>query len=385
MPWIERRVEMLREQFVIRCLKEDSNISALCREYGISRKTGYKWIKRYQECGCLEDKSRKPKRTKSKTDERIEKLIIETRQERPGWGARKIHAYLTRNGENMPCIRTVNNILKRNGLISPEASQARRAFKRFEREHSNDLWQADFKGDILMADGNKCYPLGIIDDHSRYALLIEPKHNQKGVLYNFIQTFQKYGLPQSILTDNGSTFAGFNRGYTQFERALMDQDILPIHGRVYHPQTQGKIERFYRSMVDELLKFHRLQNFAEAIELLEQWRLIYNHERPHEALGDRCPAQIYTPSERSYQEEVLPYDYSSQYRVYRINNWGYIRFAGFQIYISETFSDTYVQLRPNNDEDSIFVCYRNFVIANIKLTNGELMSRKAYRLKYLYN
>ena len=285
----------------------------------------------------------------------------------------------------MPCIRTVNNILKRNGLISPEASQARRPFKRFEREHSNDLWQADFKGDILMADGNKCYPLGIIDDHSRYALLIEPKHNQKGVLHNFIQTFQKYGLPQSILTDNGSTFSGFNRGYTQFERALMDQDILPIHGRVYHPQTQGKIERFYRSMVDELLKFHRLQNFGEAIELLEQWRLIYNHERPHEALGDRCPAQIYTPSERSYQEEVLPYEYSSQYRVYRINNWGYLRFAGFQIYISETFSDTYLQLIPNDDEDSVFVCYRNFVIAKINLTNGELMSRKAFRLKYLYN
>jgi len=385
MPWMERRVEMLREQFVIRCLKEDSNISALCREYGISRKTGYKWIKRYQESGCLEDKSRKPKRTSSKTDERIEKLIIETRQERPGWGARKIHAYLSRKGEHMPCIRTVNNILKRNGLISLEASQARRPFKRFEREHSNDLWQADFKGDILMADGNKCYPLGIIDDHSRYALLIEPKHNQKGVLHNFIQTFQKYGLPQSILTDNGSTFSGFNRGYTQFERALMDQDILPIHGRVYHPQTQGKIERFYRSMVDELLKFHRLQNFGEAIELLEQWRLIYNHERPHEALGDRCPAQIYTPSERSYQEEVLPYDYSSQYRVYRINNWGYLRFAGFQIYISETFSDTYLQLIPNDDEDSVFVCYRNFVIAKINLTNGELMSRKAFRLKYLYN
>ena len=385
MPWIERRVEMLREQFVIRCLEKDSNISALCREYGISRKTGYKWIKRYQECGCLEDKSRKPKRTRSKTDERIEKLIIETRKRRPGWGARKIHAYLTRTGENMPCIRTVNNILKRNGLISLEASQARRPFKRFEREHNNDLWQADFKGDILMADGNKCYPLGIIDDHSRYALLIEPKHNQKGVLHNFIQTFQKYGLPQSILTDNGSTFAGFNRGYTQFERALMDQDILPIHGRVYHPQTQGKIERFYRSMVDELLKFHRLQNFAEAIELLEQWRLIYNHERPHEALGDRCPAQIYTPSERSYQEEVLTYDYGSKYRVYRINNWGYLRFAGFQIYISETFRDTYVQLIPNDGNDSVLVCYRNFVIANINLINGELMSRKAYRLKYLYN
>jgi len=236
-----------------------------------------------------------------------------------------------------------------------------------------------------MADGNKCYPLGIIDDHSRYALLIEPKHNQRGILQNFIQIFLKYGLPQSILTDNGPSFAGFNHGYTQFERALMDQDILPIHGRVYHPQTQGKIERFYRSMSDELLKFHRLRNFAEAIEVLEQWRLMYNHERPHEALGDRCPAQIYTPSQRAYHEKVLPYEYSSKYRVYKINNWGYIRFASYQTYISQTFRDTYVQLIPHDDEDSVLVCNRNFVIAKLDVTNGELMGRRAYRLKNPYN
>lgn len=385
MPWIERRVEMLREQFVNESLKEDRNISALCRQYGISRKTGYKWIKRYHESGCLEDESRKPKRTSTKTDEKIENLIIEVREERPGWGARKIHAYLSRKGQNMPCVRTVNNILKRNGLISLEASQARRPFKRFEREHNNDLWQADFKGDILMADGNKCYPLGIIDDHSRYALLIEPKHNQKGILQNFIQTFLKFGLPQSILTDNGPTFAGFRHGYTQFERALMDQDILPIHGRVYHPQTQGKIERFYRSMSDELLKFHPLQNFTDATEVLEQWRIIYNDERPHEALGDCCPAQIYRPSQRTYQEKVLPYEYDSQYRMYRINNWGYIRFANLQIYISETFRATYVQLIPCEEEDLVLVCYRNFVIAKIDLTKGELLSRKAYRQRPMYN
>lgn len=385
MPWIERRVEMLREEFVIRCLEKDSNISALCREYGISRKTGYKWIKRYHESGCLENKSREPKRLNTKTNAKIEKGIIKLRQERPGWGARKIHAYLSQKGENMPCVRTVNNILKRNGLISLEASLARKKFKRFEREHSNDLWQADFKGDILMADGNKCYPLGIIDDHSRYALLIEPKHNQREILGNFIQVFLEHGLPRSILTDNGPSFSGLNHGYTQFERALMDQDILPIHGRAYHPQTQGKIERFYRSMSDELLKFHRIQNFSDAIEILEQWRTVYNHERPHEALRDRCPAQIYKPSQRAYQEKVMQYEYGSEHRVYKINNWGYVRFAHYQTYISQTFKDTYVQLIPHESEDSVLVCYRNFVIAKIDVTNGELMSRKAFRLKSLYN
>lgn len=385
MPWMERRVEMLREQFVMQSLKEDRNISALCEEYGISRKTGYKWIKRYLENGCFEDQSRKPKNISCKTDEKIEKLIIEVRQKRPGWGARKIHSYLAHKGHDMPCVRTVNNLLKRNGLISLEASRASRPFKRFEREYSNELWQADFKGDILMADGNRCYPLTIMDDHSRYALLVEPKINQKGVLQSFIQTFRIYGLPQSVLTDNGATFAGFKNGYTQFEKALMDQDILPIHGRFYHPQTQGKIERFHRSMKNEVLRFHPILNFTDAIHSLGEWKTVYNNERPHEALGDRCPAQVYTSSQRTYQENVLPYEYGSKYHLYRINNWGYLRFAGYKIYISETFRDTYVQLIPSDGDDLVLVCYRNFIIAKIDVTNGELIGRKAYRLGNMYN
>jgi len=384
MPWMERGVEMLREEFIVRSMQEDRNISALCKEYGISRKTGYKWIKRYQEIGSLKDQSKRPKKSSSKTDERIEKLILDIRQKLPGWGARKIQAYLCRKEENVPCTRTVNNILKRNGLISLEESLARQPFRRFEREQNNELWQADFKGDILMADGNKCYPLTILDDHSRYALCIEPKSNQRDVIQDFIRIFRVHGLPQSILTDNGASFGGSKNGYSQFERALMDQDILPIHGRVYHPQTQGKIERFHRSMKNEVLKFHPLLNILDAAEILEKWNVLYNCERPHEALGDRCPAQVYTSSTRSYQEKVSPYEYNSQYRLYRINNWGYLRFAGYQIFISGTFKDTLVQLVPTDSEETILVCYRNFIIAKINLTNGELLSRKAYRLKYLY-
>lgn len=385
MPWMERRVRMLREEFIAQIEKEDRNISALCREFGISRKTGYKWIKRYQESGSLEDQNKKPKTSRSKTGEKIEKLIFELRQERPGWGARKIQAFLSQKGYEMPCVRTVNNILKRNGLISLEASLARRPFKRFEREQNNELWQADFKGDILMLDGGRCYPLTILDDHSRFALLIEPRHDQKDVLRSFIPVFRLYGLPEAILTDNGRNFAGLNNGYTLFERALIDQDILPIHGRVRHPQTQGKIERFHRSMESEVLKLHRPINFADATEVLDQWKSVYNFERPHEALGDRCPAQVYTPSQRSYLEKVQPYDYESQYHLIKINNWGYLRFADFHIYISETFRDTRVQLIPSEGDDSVLVCYRNFIIAKIDVTNGDLLSRKAYRLRSLYN
>lgn len=381
MPWMEKRVKMLREEFIHRSLETGRNFSALCEEYGISRKTGYKWLKRYHDDENLGDQSKNPRRFINKTNQTIERLIIDTRKECPAWGARKIQVYLCGKGYEMPCVRTVNNILGRNGLISREASLARRPIKRFEREKNNELWQADFMGDFLMVDGNRCYPLTILDDHSRYALLIEPKHNQRDVTKNFIHVFRMYGLPEAILTDNGANFSGLKNGYTLFERALFDQDILPIHGRPYHPQTQGKIERFHRSLQNEVLKLHRPIDIADAKRALSQWRELYNFERPHQALGDRCPAQVYSPSQREYKEKVPQYDYSSQYRLYKINNWGFLRLANYQIFISETFRDTYVQLIPSEGDDAALVCYRNFVIAKIDVANGRLLSRKAYRLR----
>ena len=371
---------MLREEFIRRSMEDDRNISDLCEEFGISRKTGYKWIKRYQEDGCLEDRSKRPLRLGSKTANWVEELIIETRHERPRWGAQKIQSYLDRKGYPMPCVRTVNNILKRNGLISQEATLARRPFKRFEREHNNELWQADFKGDFLMGNGTRCYPLTILDDHSRYALLIEPKPDQQDVQSSFVRIFQLFGLPEAILTDNGPTFAGPHGGYTQFERMLMDQDVLPIHGRFYHPQTQGKIERFHRSLKNEVLYLRNIQNLDEAARTFEKWQQIYNFERPHSALGNKCPADVYSTSPRQFREIVPVYDYNTEHRMYRINNWGFLRFAKYQIYISETFRDTHVQLIPLESEDIALICYRNFIIAKIDVTSGELLSRKAYRL-----
>lgn len=380
MPWMERRVEMLREEFITRSLEEGRNFSALCEEFGISRKTGYKWIKRYRENGCLEDRSRKPQKVSSKTEDWVEGLILEARQERPRWGAEKIYTYLGRKGYPMPCVRTINNILKRNGLITPEASLARKPFKRFERDHCNELWQADFKGDFKMANGERCFPLTILDDHSRYAILIEPKPDQKDIQSSFIRVFRNFGLPESILTDNGPIFAGFKSGYTQFERMLLDQDVLPIHGRVYHPQTQGKIERFHRSLKSEVLFLKDLRDLDDAARAFNKWQQIYNFERPHAALKNKCPAEIYSISPRPYLETVSAFDYNSKFRLYRINNWGFLRFAKYQIYISETFRGTYVQLIPVESEDIALVCYRNFIIAKIDMKCGELLSRKAYRL-----
>lgn len=178
------------------------------------------------------------------------------------------------------------------------------------------MWQTDFKGEFRMLDGNYCYPLDILDNRSRFAIRIVPHTStQNVVIPAFLEAFREFGLPNSILSDNGAQFAGFKRGYTKFERWLMDLDILPIHGRVKHPQTQGKIERFHRSMKQELLKHTDIQDIEDARRKLGLWREKYNNQRPHEALGMRCPGEVYTRSTRELPEKIQTFEYSGAHRV----------------------------------------------------------------------
>lgn len=249
MPWESRTVEDQRKEFA-RAAQNCSNFSALCREYGITRRTGTKWKQRYALGEPLKDQSRRPHTTPTKTSPEIENLILAVWTQNPGWGAKTIHAVLTRQGcTNLPCVKTINNILHRYGCISPEETLKHKPFTRFEKEHCNELLQTDFKGEFRMADGNYCYTLTVLDDRSRFCLAAEPSLSTANfVIPTFRTVFRTYGMPDSILSDNGAQFAGFKKGFTQFERWLMDYDILPIHGRIKHPQTQGKIERFHRTM-----------------------------------------------------------------------------------------------------------------------------------------
>lgn len=358
------------------------NFSALCREYGIDRHTGYKWVERYGADQPLTDRSRRPHTTPGRTPEEVERLILAVRAANPGWGAKTIHSVLERQGHSgLPCIKTMNNILKRYGRISPEESLKHRPYIRFEKELCNMMWQTDFKGEFLMADGQYCYVLNIMDDHSRFILKMAPRLSAKNVVIPVFQAaFREYGLPDSILSDNGAQFAGFRRGYTQFERWLMDLDILPIHGRIKHPQTQGKIERFHRTMKAELLKHTEIADIEDAERKISAWRDKYNNIRPHEALGMKTPGEVYVPSERKYEERIKRWEYSGQYHVIKVNNWGYVRFAGWQVYLSETMSGQYLEFRPSPDGRSFIVCYRNFKVAQFSTEDGSLIDRSIARL-----
>lgn len=375
MPWKEKTVMEQRKEFIEQAA-ECTNFSALCREYGISRKTGYKWLNRFREDGSVSDRSRRPKHPHAKTAPVIEAAVLAMREENPSWGGRTIHAVLEADGiKGLPSAKTCSNILKRNGCIKPEESLKHRAYQRFEREQCNSLWQTDFKGDFGLLDGSRCYPLDILDDHSRFCIRTEPKNSATGVKESFIQAFQEYGLPDAILSDHGSQFAGFKGGYTHFERWLMDLDILPIHGRIMHPQTQGKIERFHRTMKAELLREPFL-DLKDAKKHFARWRWKYNEIRPHSALNMKTPASVYTPSKRLLFEPK-PYEYTGH--VCKVNNWGYLRFGPVQLFLSETMANTYLEVVPASD-DTFSVRYRNFQNALIDANAKNLIHRRIRRL-----
>ena len=378
MSWEAKTVMEQREQFVKEATEGNGTITALCRKYGISRKTGYKWLNRAAEGLQLCDQSRRPNQQPSKTADELEALIVQMRLSHPAWGGKTIRAVLEAAGvEGLPSDKTCCNILKRNGLIDPAESAKHTAFQRFEKHHCNEMWQTDFKGDFLLGNGVRCYPLTILDDHSRYSIRIEPKVSATDVKSSFIAAFQEYGLPNSVLSDNGSQFAGAHRGLSTFERFLIDLDILPIHGRPIHPQTQGKIERFHRTFKQEALRTIPI-DMDNAATRFANWRWTYNEVRPHHALGMKTPASVYQPSTRKYYEPK-PYVYDEGSRLIKVNNWGYLRFGSNQLFLSETMADTYVEIRfAENDKFSVI--YRNYIIASIDAVEGKLLERHIRRL-----
>ena len=357
--------------------QQSSNFSALCREYRISRPTGYKWLRRYEAGETLDDHSRRPYSSPERISLELERQILEIRAENPGWGAKRIQCVLGRRGcEDLPCVKTVNNVLNRNGCISPEESAKRKPYHRFERDECNKLWQTDFKGEFRMADQRYCYPLTILDDHSRFSIAIAPRLSTDNVVIPaFRAAFSEFGLPDAILSDNGAQFAGFRNGFTQFEKWLMSLDVLPIHGRVRHPQTQGKIERFHRTMKSELLQHTVMHDIGDAEEQFALWRRKYNEQRPHEALGMRCPAEVYEPSSRPVPETIPSFTYGGEFHVIKVNSWGYVRFDKWQVYLSETMAGEYVEFRPAPNGETFFACFRNYKIAEFDAHTGKRLNR----------
>lgn len=382
MPWKDKTVEDTREGFIKRILAKEKSKSALCREYGISRPTGDKWISRYENGEAMKNRSRAPFKSPNKTNKETEQLILDLRKKYPAQGATKLKRMLKNKGaKNLPCNSTVNAILKRNGCITKEASEAATPYKRFEKEFPNDMWQADFKGDFLLENKERCFPLCVIDDHSRFNLCIDAKRNEQRipVIESFKRMFSENGMPKILLCDNGNPWgASQSAGITLFEVWLMDLGILTIHGRIRHPQTQGKEEKFNGNLTRELLKGRSFKDFNEIQCRFDEYRLFYNNERPHHSLDLDVPAQHYSKSSIRMPVEIEEWKYVSEYELRTIKKTGYLTYKGQGYYLSESLGGLEIGVKPSSTDGFVNLFYRNFKVARIDLLERSVVSRKIY-------
>ena len=386
MPWEEKGLETMREEFVKRVLSQEMSKSALCKEYGISRPTGDKWITRYMAGEDLNDRSKAPQTVSNRTAKDVEAFIVNYRKKYPAIGAVKIHRMLHDEGvTELPCPKTINNILKRNGLITKEASQATTPYKSFEKSMPNEMWQGDFKGHFALKNGFRCHPLDIIDDYSRYNLCCVPMETETfaEIKPYMIETFKNYGLPFSFLCDNGNPWGtSQSAGFTKFEVWLMELGILTLHGRGLHPQTQGKEERFNGSLTRELLKYNTFEDQADAARKFAEYREFYNNKRPHNSLNLETPSTRYVKSQRVYPSKIRDWEYSSELKLHCVKETGYITFRGQGYFLSEAFSGKQIAMRESSKGGGLVNLYfRQFKIAQLDVDKRVFTFRRAYLIE----
>ncbi len=370
MPWQEVSTMQSRSEFVGLAQHEGANIRQLCRRYGISPSTAYKWLKRQREGVDLKDRSRRPQASPLRSDTAIEEAVLALRQAHPAWGARKLKHRLVALGEAAPAVSTVHAILVRHGCISVEASEAAKPWQRFEHAKPNDLWQMDFKGHVPLAQG-RCHPLTILDDHSRYNLCLGACADEREgtVKAHLVATFRSYGLPARMTMDNGAPWGDSQAYFTRMDVWLMKQGIRVGHSRPYHPQTQGKDERFHRTLNAEVLQGVTFSELLASQTAFDRWRVIYNQQRPHEALAMQVPQQRYRASAREYQPSPAPPEYADDRQVRRVQEHGCISWHGHDYRIGSAFAGEPVAVRRTTDERLYDVFWNTRRIAQINASN----------------
>ena len=255
----------------------------------------------------------------------------------------------------MPSASTITAILHRHGRIAAAAGAGHKPFERFERAAPNELWQMDYKGHFATRAG-RCHPLTVVDDHSRYAVGLRACGDERGgtVQAELTAIFRRYGLPERMLMDNGSPWGSdaLHR-HTWLTVWLLELGVAVSHGRPYHPQTQGKDERFHRTLTAEVIGRRAFADLAECQRRFDAWRVVYNTQRPHEALELATPAARYCPSRRRFPEKIEPFDYGPEAIVRRVDEDGWLSFRNRPLKLGRAFAHHRVALRPT-DQDGCF-------------------------------
>lgn len=368
MAWMEKSVTEQRKEFVLLARNAGSNISQLSQRFGISRKTAYKWLARYDPQapdGALKDRSRRPLTSPNQSSLELEQQVLAVRAAHGAWGARKIAWILKREHALDIAPSTVNSILHRHNCISESASQAATPWHRFEHEAPNDLWQIDFKGHFALSQSPiRCHALTAIDDHSRYNIVLKAlaQETRVEVQTALIEAFERYGLPQRINADNGPPWGvaarvSNRRPLTQLGVWLIRLGIQLSHSRPLHPQTNGKDERFHRTLKAELITRKNLLDMSHTQQEFDAWRQIYNHHRPHEAIQMQTPSQRYQTSQRIYDPILAPIEYQNGDWVRKVDQEGWLSFKGKNIRVSKSLYGHSVALRASQQTDQVWDIY----------------------------
>jgi transposase InsO family protein len=354
-----------RLEFVEMARAPGANLTLLCRTFGVSRKTAYKWLDRFEELGQqgLANRSRRPLSSPVQCSTELEAAILALHDTYPCWGSRKLRALLPED-ESRPHHSTIDAILRRHGKqILGSRNHQDAATSRFEHDAPNQLWQMDFKGHFALTDqrAGRCHPLTILDDHSRFNLCLAACGNERGTTVKSAMeaTFQRYGLPERITADNGPPWGvPCGQGITALEIWLIRLGIRVSHSRPYHPQTQGKDERFHRTLKLELLDRQGFTSLDACQAAFDTWRDRYNLLRPHEALGQQPPVRRYQPSGRPFPSVLPPLEYLPADRVLKVRPNGSILLGSrhCEIYLGEGLVGEHVAVRPAGT-DGVYKVY----------------------------
>lgn len=357
MPWSIPDLMSIRLEFVAEVLARRRPLVVLCAQYGISEKTGYKWLARFKAGGpgALQDASHQPRHCPHATPDAQRQAILALRRAHPTWGARKVRAVLQDQQPTVwwPAPSTITTLLHTAGLIAPRRRRARSLpgalAPALTASEPNALWTLDYKGQFTTGDGHYCYPLTLVDSASRF-LLACAAHRRIGtaaVQATLAQSFRTYGLPHAILSDNGAPFASVHapRRFSALSAWLVQLGIRPLFTQPRHPEQNGRHERMHRTLKAEATKPPARSVTAQQ-HRFDAFRDEYNCLRPHEALALTPPARVYHPSERPWPARLAPLTYPGDYLVRRIAPGGVLNWHQHQIYVSTTLAGQCLGLAP---------------------------------------
>jgi len=389
MPWTETCVMDERARFIMDVLDDIYSMAELSSEYGISRKTGYKWLERYRQGGweALVDHSRAPHSHPLEISRQVKEVILAVKRRFPRWGAPKIRARLERIHplwDRYPAVSTIGLFLQKQGLTCPRKRRRKATPSELpltSGRYSNQVWDADFKGHFRTSDGRRCNPLTISDHSSRYLLCCHhvDKMTCEDARMLFERTFRRYGLPEVIRTDNGEPFASTGLcGLTRLSYWWIRLGIFPERIAPGHPEQNGRHERMHKTLKEHTAR-PPAGNLTQQQRRFDEFRIEYNEHRPHEALLMRTPSEYYRPSTREFPNRLPEVNYPDYMQIRRVCQHGDIKYLGKRLFITESLGDDCVGIE-RVDEDMSLLWYCGYPLGCIDHKKWQIGPAKIARV-----